>query len=95
MLWPERPGAGRNNDSCVVQISDGRHRILLSGDIEQGAERRLLALEEQGEGEELASTFSSIPLSTLSSTVLVSFRGGAVDEHPLEIGLLDQGSEGP
>jgi len=36
----------------VVQISDGRHRILLSGDIELGAERRLLALEEQGEGEE-------------------------------------------
>ncbi len=43
-------GAGRSNDSCVVQISDGRHRLLLSGDIEQEAERRLLALGEQGRG---------------------------------------------
>jgi len=65
------------SDSCVVQISDGRHRILLSGDIEQGAERRLLALEEKGEGEELASTFSSADISTLSSTVLVSPHHGS------------------
>ncbi|MNZ29663.1 ComEC family competence protein [compost metagenome] len=77
MLWPERPGAGRNNDSCVVQISDGRYRILLSGDIEQGAERRLLALEEKGGGEELVSAFSSADFSTLSSTVLVSPHHGS------------------
>ena len=43
VLWPLAAGAGRNNDSCVVQLDDGRHRLLLSGDIEQQAERRLLA----------------------------------------------------
>ncbi|MBP0601962.1 DNA internalization-related competence protein ComEC/Rec2 [Aeromonas sanarellii] len=62
VLWPSGPGAGRNNDSCVLQLSDGRHRLLLSGDIEQQAERRLLALEsEEGGGEGLASTLLVSP----------------------------------
>ncbi|WP_422613865.1 ComEC/Rec2 family competence protein [Aeromonas media] len=77
MLWPERPGAGRNNDSCVVQISDGRHRLLLSGDIEQEAERRLLALESKGEGGVFASTSASTRFSTLASAVLVSPHHGS------------------
>lgn len=58
VLWPLAAGAGRNNDSCVVQLDDGRHRLLLSGDIEQQAERRLLALEE---GAGLASTLLVSP----------------------------------
>lgn len=57
VLWPERPGAGHNNDGCVVRISDGDHSILLSADIEKEAERRLLALE----GERLASTLLVSP----------------------------------
>ena len=40
----------RNNDSCVVQLDDGRHRLLLSGDIEQQAERRLPAGAGGGRG---------------------------------------------
>ncbi|MNH09462.1 ComEC family competence protein [compost metagenome] len=48
VLWPERPGGGHNNDGCVVQVSDGSHRILLAADIEKEAERRLVALEEDG-----------------------------------------------
>ncbi|MGL4250892.1 MAG: ComEC/Rec2 family competence protein, partial [Aeromonas sp.] len=38
----------RNNDSCVVRISDGERSVLLTGDIEQQAELRLLALEGGG-----------------------------------------------
>ena len=57
VLWPERPGAGRNNDGCVVRISDGTHSILLSADIERQAEQRLVALEGTG----LASTLLVSP----------------------------------
>jgi competence protein ComEC len=55
VLWPERPGAGHNNDGCVLQISDGQHFILLSADIEKEAERRLLALEGSGSASTLAT----------------------------------------
>ncbi|MEG0007181.1 MAG: DNA internalization-related competence protein ComEC/Rec2 [Aeromonas sp.] len=74
VLWPERPGAGHNNDGCVLQISDGHSRILLSADIEKEAERRLLALEK-AEGHEgaLANPLSS----TLANTLLVSPHHGS------------------
>ncbi|MGL5031849.1 MAG: DNA internalization-related competence protein ComEC/Rec2 [Aeromonas sp.] len=48
VLWPERPGGGRNNDGCVLRISDGERTILLSADIERQAEQRLVALEGRG-----------------------------------------------
>jgi len=57
VLWPERPGGGRNNDGCVVRISDGERSVLLSADIERQAELRLVALE----GEGLASTLLVSP----------------------------------
>lgn len=54
-------GAGRssrhhhagNNHSCVLRVSAAGHRVLLSGDIEQPAEERLLTWsgEEGGEGQ--------------------------------------------
>lgn len=65
VLWPERPGGGHNNDGCVVQVSDGSHRILLAADIEKEAERRLVALEGEG-----------LP-STLASDLLVSPHHGS------------------
>ncbi|WP_321473984.1 DNA internalization-related competence protein ComEC/Rec2 [uncultured Paludibaculum sp.] len=37
--WTGRP---QNNDSLVFRLSHGRHKFLLTGDIEQGVERRLL-----------------------------------------------------
>ncbi|MDM5141509.1 DNA internalization-related competence protein ComEC/Rec2 [Aeromonas bestiarum] len=57
VLWPEQPGRGHNNDGCVLQISDGNRRILLSADIEQETERRLLALDRG----ELVSTLLVSP----------------------------------
>ncbi|WP_349918424.1 DNA internalization-related competence protein ComEC/Rec2 [Aeromonas veronii] len=62
VLWPVRPGAGHNNDGCVVQISDGPRRMLLSADIEKEAERRLLVLENaEGHVGRLASTLLISP----------------------------------
>lgn len=41
-LWPPKGSQwSGNNRSCVVMISDGQHRILLTGDIEWQAELRL------------------------------------------------------
>lgn len=46
VLWPlalvER---AENNDSCVVRVDDGKHYVLLTGDLESDAERALIRLE--------------------------------------------------
>ncbi|MBT0726954.1 DNA internalization-related competence protein ComEC/Rec2 [Rosenbergiella australiborealis] len=49
VLLPEKmETAGKNNDSCVLYISDGKHHLLLTGDIEKKAEQRLVELEKSG-----------------------------------------------
>lgn len=42
MLSPERFVGDKNDDSCVVVVTDGTHRVLLPGDISAKQERRLL-----------------------------------------------------
>jgi len=42
MLSPMEANGDKNDDSCVVTISDGIHRVLLPGDISIKQERRLL-----------------------------------------------------
>lgn len=44
LLAPAQPVAGSadNNESCVLKIDAGRHSALLTGDIEAGAEKRLV-----------------------------------------------------
>ncbi|MGL1956299.1 MAG: DNA internalization-related competence protein ComEC/Rec2 [Colwellia sp.] len=42
MLWPEDVRGKENDDSCVLLISDGKHQVLLSGDISQSVEKKLL-----------------------------------------------------
>lgn len=44
MLWPEKNVAKENDDSCVILISDGMHQVLLTGDISQQVEAKLLQL---------------------------------------------------
>lgn len=57
-LWPPRAQtAGQNNDSCVVRVDDGQFSLLLTGDIELEAERKLVALEKGG----LQSTVIQVP----------------------------------
>lgn len=41
-LHPDTDMRGRNNASCVLQVRAGRHALLLTGDIERPAERRLI-----------------------------------------------------
>ncbi|OUS28965.1 DNA internalization-related competence protein ComEC/Rec2 [Thalassotalea sp. 42_200_T64] len=41
-LWPEQVVGKNNDDSCVLEISDGVHKVLLPGDISQQVEFKLL-----------------------------------------------------
>ena len=44
-LWPDNPAKyNDNNGSCVIALSDGVNRVLLTGDIHQEVERQLVAL---------------------------------------------------
>lgn len=48
VLWPPAGGeASTNNDSIVLRLQYGERSILLTGDIEQAAERSLLASQQQ------------------------------------------------
>lgn len=48
VLWPPSDGdKWTNNDSIVLKIQLGKHSILLTGDIEQAAEKALLASQQQ------------------------------------------------
>tara|TARA_R110000737_G_scaffold132041_3_gene163727 strand:- start:17065 stop:19569 length:2505 start_codon:yes stop_codon:yes gene_type:complete len=44
VLSPRQANGDKNDDSCVVTISDGFHRVLLPGDISVKQERRLLSI---------------------------------------------------
>jgi len=42
ILWPEKPVAKENDDSCVLLVSDGKHKVLLTGDISKKTEKKLI-----------------------------------------------------
>ena len=42
MLWPNNIVSEENDDSCVLLISDGKHSVLLTGDISKKVETALL-----------------------------------------------------
>lgn len=70
VLWPEKDNTrGGNNDSCVVMINDGRHRVLLTGDLEAPAERAMVARYQQ----QLQADIIQVPHhgSSTSSTALL------------------------
>ena len=75
-LWP-LPGATAqgNNRSCVVRIDDGKHSILLTGDIETPAERAMISRYWQ----HLTSTLIQVPhhgSNTSSGIALLQSVGG-------------------
>nr|WP_236611208.1 DNA internalization-related competence protein ComEC/Rec2 [Providencia burhodogranariea] len=48
VLWPEQfSKISHNDDSCVIQISDGYHKVLLTGDIEEHSEKAITAMYKQ------------------------------------------------
>lgn len=51
----------RNNNSCVVRISDGSTSVLLPGDIEKAAERRLITRYGMQQGQPLDSDIVLVP----------------------------------
>ncbi|MGU3413699.1 ComEC family protein [Enterobacteriaceae bacterium C34A] len=75
-LWP-LPGttAKGNNRSCVVRVDDGKHSLLMTGDIEIPAEMSMLSHYWQ----HLASTLVQVPhhgSGTSSSPALLRALGG-------------------
>ena len=75
-FWP-LPGATKqgNNRSCVVRVDDGKHSILLPGDIETPAEQTMISHYWQ----HLASTLIQVPhhgSNTSSGTALLRSVGG-------------------
>ena len=59
VLWPPAEGTAReasNDDSLVMRIENGATSFLLTGDVEQPEEKKILA-----EGETLASDFIKVP----------------------------------
>lgn len=48
-LAPNQPVGEKNDDSCVLLISDGLHRVLIPGDISTKQERRLLLNANTGD----------------------------------------------
>lgn len=77
-LWPPRGAShGENNDSCVVRVDDGKVSLLLTGDIEREAERKLVAQQQQA----LVSTILQVPhhgSRTSSSELLLRNVSGEV-----------------
>jgi competence protein ComEC len=46
VLWPVVLQDKENDNSCVINISDGKHSILLTGDISRKVEKQLLAHDD-------------------------------------------------
>ncbi|MEX0445997.1 ComEC family protein [Xenorhabdus sp. SGI246] len=73
VIWPlEKAENVGNNQSCVIRIDDGKHSLLLTGDLEKQGEYRLLGLER----ENLNATFLQVPHhgSNTSSTAAFIHR---------------------
>ena len=42
VLWPDTNVFKENDDSCVILLNDGKHSVLLTGDISKKVERKLI-----------------------------------------------------
>ncbi|OCG01527.1 DNA internalization-related competence protein ComEC/Rec2 [Gilliamella sp. wkB112] len=58
VLWPDNlVDYAQNEDSCVIQVSDGHFKVLLTGDLERNQEYQLISRYQQ----KLLSTFLQMP----------------------------------
>ena len=70
-LWPPDEVKGSDNDdSCVIRISDGQQSVLLTGDISDKIERRLVLTSP-------ISNIASTEAITLDSTILIAAHHGS------------------
>ncbi|MDX7988256.1 ComEC family protein [Xenorhabdus sp. 12] len=71
VLWPqEKKASVGNNQSCVIRIDDGKHSLLLTGDLERQGEYRLSELEKS----QLNATVLQVPhhgSNTSSTSVFI------------------------
>ncbi|GAB1438227.1 ComEC family protein [Providencia sp.] len=70
VLWPKKLSEiSHNNDSCVIQFTDGYHKILLTGDLENQGEKSIVEMHKS----KLRSTILFAPHhgSSTSSTALL------------------------
>ncbi|OTA14992.1 ComEC family protein [Xenorhabdus vietnamensis] len=71
VLWPpEKAVIVGNNQSCVIRIDDGKHSLLLTGDLEKRGEYHLLELEKN----HLNATILQVPhhgSNTSSTSVFI------------------------
>lgn len=78
VLWPlPDTRLTGNNRSCVVRVDDGRHSVLLTGDIESAGEKMMLSRYWQ----HLSSTLIQVPhhgSNTSSSPLLLRRVEGAI-----------------
>ncbi|MEW6983381.1 DNA internalization-related competence protein ComEC/Rec2 [Colwelliaceae bacterium 6471] len=92
MLWPKLDDKNvdnfsrqKNDQSCVIQISDGHHSVLLSGDISSRVEKRLL--KEQA----IASSVLIVPHHGSKSSSSIAFlRSVAPDVAVFSSGYLNR-----
>jgi len=42
VLWPQSAVSKENDDSCVLLLTDGKHKVLLTGDISKKVESKLI-----------------------------------------------------
>ncbi|OCG07867.1 DNA internalization-related competence protein ComEC/Rec2 [Gilliamella sp. wkB178] len=58
VLWPDKlVDYAQNENSCVIQVSDGHFKVLLTGDLERNQEYQLISRYQQ----KLSSTFLQMP----------------------------------
>jgi competence protein ComEC len=94
VLWPPRAleanEPSRNNDSIVLQVIYGKRKILLTGDIEKGAERALLQSATDLRADVIkvphhGSKTSSTPpflVATEARTAIISVGQYSIFGHP-------------
>jgi competence protein ComEC len=79
-LWPQKQKqVVKNNDSCVVHISDGKYSVLLPGDIERVSEALLI----ERNAEQLKATLLVVPHHGSNTSSSQDFLAAVSPQHSI------------